>query len=245
MKKLKLQEIFSSHNAINLSGLTSSHTTIYLSYFAKYFSAEVKKLIKNCLERQKSIKFTDLWNIENWLVSQAQNAGMKSFEDFGHGSFIKFIITDKELNENLLSALDIEAGSKFGNKQMQNFSKDDVFEFVQQCLSKTQSKVSENNESCFSFNLQHNLVSLFVFYVSILKMQFLHSFSLKHYVQLTNASCFSHCYVIDYSQHRTSSKTMKMFTKIKKYNLMCFLSCFCFLFLVGRHSEAYETSLST
>ena len=100
-------------------------------------------MIKKCLQKKKSIKFTDLWSIENWVINQAQNPDIKSFEDFGHGSFMKFIITDRDLKDNLLSTLDIETG-KTGSGHI-NFSKDDIYDFVQRCLAKTQNKVNKSH----------------------------------------------------------------------------------------------------
>ena len=100
----------------------------------------MKKLVNNFLQKKKSMKFADLLHIENWVINEAQNPEIKSFEDFGHGSFMKFVVNDKELKENLLSKLDIDT-SKSGSGYM-NFIKEDICDFVQRCLSKTQNKVN-------------------------------------------------------------------------------------------------------
>lgn len=92
------------------------------------------------LEKKKSIKFADLGNVENWVIYQAQNPEIKSFEDFGHGPFMKFIVTDKELKENLLSKLDIDTGK--GSSGNLSFAKEDIRDFVQRCIIKTSNKVT-------------------------------------------------------------------------------------------------------
>ena len=90
----------------------------------------------------------DLWKIENWVVNQTGNQNIKSFEDFGHGSFVKFIIHDRELLQIVQTHFE-EQNQSFGGHS-QGFSKEDIENFVYQCSSKTKSKVSH------LFLVQHN-----------------------------------------------------------------------------------------
>ena len=106
----------------------------------KIFLAQVKQLVQECLQKNKTLKFVDLWNVERWVINASRSDDIRSFEDFGHGSFLKFITSDKSLKDRVISNLDIGNGSS-GFAVGTGISKEDVKEFIKQCFSKTTNKV--------------------------------------------------------------------------------------------------------
>jgi len=139
-------------NSDNLSKIFGSITTwincrlLHSCLIIKInFSAKVNKLVLECLQKRKTLKFVDLWNVENWVINeQASKSEIRSFEDFGHGSFLKFITSDKILKDRVISNLDMHNGISGISSGTGSMSKEDIKEFIKQCYAKTSSKVNNN-----------------------------------------------------------------------------------------------------
>ncbi|XP_066912062.1 uncharacterized protein [Clytia hemisphaerica] len=112
--------------------------------------SEVKKNIKECLLRTKSIQLKDLWKIEDWVVNQTENPNIKSFDDFGHGSFVKFLLHDKELVQMVQSRFEGQTQSLGGSH---GYSKEDIKDFVLQCSNKTKNKEEITKLVKYQFHL--------------------------------------------------------------------------------------------